>query len=393
MATDHNIAVFARTHHRYRPALFGIRQRDRRSHMYVIGKTGAGKTTLLETLIVQDIAAGRGLVLLDPHGDLVERVLLQVPAERYPDLLYFNVPDAANPVSFNPLEHVPPEKRSLAASGMLAAFKKHWSDSWGPRLEYILRNALLTLVQQPEATIADILRLFEDEDYRKQALSYVDNERIRSFWFNEFDKYSKSFRQEAIAPIQNKVGPFLADPILQAILSQPKSSFDIREVMDSGKVLLVNLAKGRIGEDSAGLLGSLLVSRLELAALSRADIPEDARRDFYVYLDEFHSFATMSLATMLAELRKYRVNLILAHQYLTQLEPDIKDAVLGNVGTTIAFRLGPEDARVFAREFAPIFEAEDLLRLPNYSIVLKLMIEGAPSRPFTAETITITDAA
>lgn len=386
MDTHHDISFFARTNFRNEGKVFGIRQADRRSHVYIVGKTGTGKTTLLETLLLQDIIAGRGVALLDPHGDLVERIRLQVPAARERDLIYFDVPNAGRPLAFNPLEPVPPDKRSLAASGMLEAFKKLWPDFWGPRLEYILRNALFVLVHQPEATLADILRLLEDPAYREEALQNVDNERLRDFWLREFEQYSKSFRTEAISPVQNKIGAFLADPLLQNVLLHARSSFDLRQVMDEGKILLVNLAKGRLGEDSSSLLGSLIVSRMELAALSRAELPEEERRDFFLYLDEFHSFATLSFASMLAELRKYRVNLTLAHQYLSQLEPAVRDAVLGNVGTIISFRVGPADAAVLGREFAPQMDARDLMALPNHSIILKLMIDGALSRAFTADT-------
>jgi type IV secretory pathway TraG/TraD family ATPase VirD4 len=381
-------SLFAMTTFRNWGGVFGIKQADRRSHMYVVGKTGTGKSTLLETLILQDIEAGRGAALLDPHGDLVERVLAQVPSSRMPDVVYFNVPDTANPVAFNPLDWVPQEKRSLAASGMLQAFKKLWPDYWGPRLEHVLRNAILTLVEQPKATMADILRLVSDAAFRKEIAFRLTNQRLREFWLKEFDQYTRNYRADSIAPIQSKVGAFLADPRLNAILSQPKSAFDLRRVIDEGKILLVNLAKGKIGEDGSSLLGSLLVSRLELAALSRADAPEELRRDFFIYLDEFHTFTTLSLATMLAELRKYRVSLIMAHQYLAQLEPDVRHAVLGNAGTIISFRVGPEDAHTLAREFAPEFDPLDLTRLPNYHIYLKLMVDGAPTIPFSARTIT-----
>jgi type IV secretory pathway TraG/TraD family ATPase VirD4 len=385
--TAESPTLFAKTTFRNWGAVFGIKPADRRSHMYIIGKTGTGKSTLLETLIVQDIAADRGVALLDPHGDLVERVLAQVPTHRVPDVVYFNVPDAANPVAFNPLDWVPEEKRSLAASGMLQAFKKLWPDYWGPRLEHVLRNAILTLVEQREATMADILRLVSDATFRKQIAHRLTNQRLREFWLKEFDQYTRNYRADSIAPIQSKVGAFLADPRLNAILTQPKSAFDLRHIIDEGKILLVNLAKGRIGEDGSSLLGSLLVSRLELAALSRADAPEELRRDFFIYLDEFHTFTTLSLATMLAELRKYRVSLIMAHQYLAQLEPDVRHAVLGNAGTIISFRVGPEDAQALAREFAPEFEPVDLIKLPNYHVYLKLMVDGAPTAAFSACTL------
>lgn len=367
--------------------LFGIRRADRRAHMYIIGKTGTGKSTLLEFLASQDIARGEGLALLDPHGDLVERVLAAVPEGRRDDLIYFNVPDPMQPLGFNPLESVQPLKRPLAASQLLDVFKKLWSDSWGPRLEHILRNALLALLDQPEATLADVLRLLGDEAYRKAASRRVLNPQVRDFWLREYASYPKNFRVEAIAPIQNKVGAFLANPLLQRILTQPRSSFDLCRVMDEGKILLVNLTKGKIGDDIAALLGSLLVSKIGLAGLTRSDVPEAERRDFYVYLDEFHSFTTLSIVNMLSELRKYRVNLILAHQHLSQLHDDVRDAIFGNIGTTIAFRVGVAEAQIFAEEFGPELAVPDIVNLPNYQMHVRLMVNSRLSRPFSGITL------
>jgi hypothetical protein len=297
------------------------------------------------------------------------------------------VPDVSRPLGFNPLERVPPAKRPLAASGILEVFKKLWADSWGPRLEHLLRNALLTLLDQPEATLADILRLLDEPDFRRTAIDRTANAQVRRFWLREYAAYPARFRAEVIAPLQNKVGAFLANPLLRAILTQPRSGFDLREVMDGGRILLVNLAKGKIGEDSAALLGALLVARMGLAGLSRADTQEKNRRDFFLYLDEFPTFATLSLATMLSELRKYHVSLVLAHQYLSQLDPQVRDAILGNVGTLIAFRLGVEDAEVLEKELLPEFRQGDLVNLPNHSVYLKLMVKGVVSRPFSAETV------
>jgi hypothetical protein len=381
------ITLIGRTNFRNQRRLFGIRQADRRAHMYIIGKTGTGKTTLLETMVRQDIDAGRGLALFDPHGDLVERILAWMPEKRKADLIYFNVPDPSRPLAFNPLESLPPAKRALAASGMLEVFKKIWADSWGPRSEHILRNALLALFDQPEAALADILRLLDDAGFRRTAASRVHNAQVRGFWLREYESYPVRFRAEVVAPIQNKVGAFLTDPILQNILNQPKSAFDLRRVMDDGCLLLVNLAKGKIGEDAAALLGALLVSRIGLAGLSRADMPEIDRRDFCLYLDEFHSFTTLSVANMMSELRKYHCCLALSHQYLSQLDLQVRDAILGNVGTIISFRLGLADAEILAKEFYPTFAAVDLISLPNYEIYLKLMVNGAVSSPFSATTI------
>lgn len=384
---DNPITYFAQTNFRNQRKVFGIKRTDRRAHIYLIGKTGTGKSTLIETLIRHDLEAGQGLALLDPHGDLVARVLATLPEHRKDDLIYFNVPDSAKPLGFNPLESVSPQKRALATANLVEVFKKIWNDSWGPRLEHILRNALLALLDQPQSTLADVLKLLTDRSFRKDTVAQVYNPQVRDFWLREYEGYPSYFRAEAIAPIQNKVGAFLADPLLNRILTQPKSAFDLRRIMDEGKILLVNLAKGKIGADTAALLGALLVSKIGMAALSRSEVPEEDRRDFYLYLDEFPSFATLSLTAMLSELRKYRVGLILAHQYLMQLDLQVRDAVLGNVGTIISFRLGLADAEVLAKEFYPELTAEDLLRLPNYHIYLKLMIDGVVSRPFSAETL------
>ena len=382
-----DITIVGETNFRNDRKRFGIKRADRRAHLYIVGKTGTGKSALLETLVRQDIERGEGVAVLDPHGDLVERLLAAVPESRLQDLIYFNVPDAARPLGFNPLERVPASKRPLAAHGLLEVFKKIWLDSWGPRLEHILRNSLFALLDQPEATLGDILRLLDDADFRKRAALRVSNSQVRRFWLEEYERYPARFRAEAIAPLQNKVGAFLADPLLHRILTAQKSSFDLQRVMDEGKILLVNLAKGRIGEGPASLLGALLVARMGLAGLSRVGISEEDRRDFSVYLDEFHTFSTLSLATMLSELRKYRVNLVLAHQYLSQLDEGVRDAILGNVGTIVGFRVGAGDAEILEREFLPEFSASDLASLPNYHVYLRLMIDGVVSRPFSARTI------
>ena len=349
IGSDNPITYFARTNFRNERKVFGIKRADRRAHMYIIGKTGVGKSTLLETMIREDVKNGEGFALIDPHADMVTRVLSNIPDKRKTDVIYLDVADQSRPFGFNPLAPVTPEKRPLAASGLLEVFKKLWADSWGPRLEHILRNALLALLDQPEATLADVPRLLTDLTFRKSAALRITNRQVYEFWFKEYEKYPTNFRAEAIAPIQNKVGAFLANPLLSRILTQPRNSFDLREIMDTGRILLVNLAKGKIGEDTAALLGALLVSQLGLRALSRANVPEDKRRDFYLYLDEFPSYTTQSLVTMLSELRKYRLNLILAHQFLSQLDLQVRDAILGNVGTLMSFRLGLQRCRAHGK--------------------------------------------
>jgi hypothetical protein len=385
--SSNQVAIFAQSNFRNQLTPFGIKRIDRRAHLYLMGKTGTGKSTLLESLMLDDLKKGCGFALLDPHGDLVKRIKSRIPWSRQDDVIDFDVPDKNQPYGFNPLSNVAVDKRPLACSGLIQVFKHLWSDSWGPRLEYILRNCLLSLFDYPNSNLADILKLLSDKDFRKKVIPYIQNKQVKEFWIKEYDKYPERLRVEAISPIQNKVGAFLSHPLLQKILTNPEKPLSLRKVMDDGKILLVNLAKGSIGEDTSNLLGSLLISRFDLAALSRANISENERRDYALYLDEFHNFTTQSLVLMLSELRKYRLSLVLAHQYLTQLEPNIKDAILGNVGTIIIFRIGATDAEIFASEFAPEFKLTDFTNLPNFHIYLKLMIDGKISSPFSAVTL------
>ncbi|MEJ7860909.1 MAG: DUF87 domain-containing protein [Pyrinomonadaceae bacterium] len=382
-----DVTVFAQTSFRNAQVKFGIKRSDRLAHIYLIGKTGTGKSTLLETLMLDDLKKGFGLALLDPHGDLVKKLYKKALFYRQSDLLYFDASNVNQPFGFNPLANVSPDKRPLAASGILQVFKHLWQDSWGPRLEHILRNCLLALLDYPDATLADILTLLSDKQFRGAVVKHLTNSQIKDFWTKEYENYPARLRAEAISPIQNKVGAFLSNPILKRILTAPQKKLNLRKIMDEGKVLLVNLAKGNLGEDTANLLGSLLISRFDLAALSRANIPENERRPFYLYADEFHNFTTQSISGMLSELRKYRLSMTLSNQFLTQIELPIRDAILGNVGTIIAFRIGTTDAEILAPEFAPEISATDLLNLPNYHIYLKMMVEGNVSKPFSAITL------
>src|SRR5882724_107604 len=369
--------------------VFGIRNEDRFSHLFILGKTGTGKSTLIETMALQDMARGAGFALIDPHGDLVERIAARIPQSRASDVIYLDAADPAQPYGYNPLRHVRADRIPLAASGLMEVFKKKWPDAWGVRMEHILRNTLMALLEQPDATLHDILRMFSDKEYRKGIARSLKNEPVRAFLEKEFEKFSFGYRADGTAPIQNKVGAFLADPMLNRILTAPKQDLHIRQLMDDGKILLVNLAKGKIGEDSSSLLGALLVTTIGLAGYSRADMQSTKRRDFFVYIDEFGSFTTLALANMLSEMRKYRLGFTVAAQYLQQLEPDIRYAVMGNVGTLISFRVGVEDATYLAKEFQARFEPLDLMQLPNYHIYLKLMIDGMPSKPFSAVTLGI----
>ncbi len=390
MTTQTNdVTYLGETDFRARQVPFGIKREDRFSHVYVIGKTGTGKSTLLEGMALQDIANGNGLALIDPHGDLAERIAARVPTMRQKDLVYLNAADPSQPWGYNPLRHVGSQYTALAASGLMEVFKKMWPEAWGVRMEHILRNVLMALLEQPAATLHDILRVFSDKTFRRAVARSLRNETVRRFLESEYEKFSFGNRADGIAPIQNKVGAFLADPMLNRILTAPKQELRVRQILDEGKVLIANLAKGRIGDDSSSLLGGLLVTTIGLAAYTRADMPASKRREFFVYVDEFQSFTTLALANMLSELRKYRIGFTVAHQYLHQLEPDIRHAVLGNAGTMISFRVGAEDAPYLAREFQARFVEIDLMQLENHHIYLKLMIDGMPSLPFSAKTLPI----
>lgn len=384
MALRADISYFGITNGRLPHRTFGIRQADRLFHMYLLGRSGVGKTTMLETLALQDFRHGRGITIIDPHGDLAERLVKQVPERRKDDLIYLNAADPAQPYGYNPLRRVRPDRVPLAASGLMEAFKKLWDEAWGVRMEHIMRQALYALIEYGEATLPDVLRLLTNKPFQREVLGRVKNEQVRTFWIREFPNYNPRYRQESIAPIQNKIGAFLADPRLYRMLTAPPVDLHFRKIMDEGKILVVNLAKGRLGEDSANLFGALLVTTLSLAGFSRADSEEWNRPDYFIMIDEFQSFTTLSVANIVSELRKYHVGLVLAHQHLHQLEPAVQHAVLGNAGTVVSCRLGPEDARVMAREFEPVFSDKDLVNLPNHGICVKLMIDRAPSRPFSA---------
>jgi type IV secretory pathway TraG/TraD family ATPase VirD4 len=386
MPPNPDITYFAETTYRNERKRFGLYRRDRRAHMYLIGRTGMGKSTLLETLIASDLANGRGFALLDPHGDLAARTLNQAPADRRDDLIYFAPAD--HPLPYNPLRAGgDAAERYLIASSLLSAFRKVWGDFWGPRMEHILRHALLTLAEFPGSTLVDLPRLLTDQGFRKAVIGRVTDESVRAFWQSEFDRYSMNFRSEAVSPILNKIGAFLASPAIRAVLGAREGGLDLRALMDGGKVLIANLSKGRLGEDASALIGALLIGGFEQAALARADVPEAERRDFYLYVDEVHSFATLSLAGMLQEARKYGLGLIMANQYLEQLDERIQQAILGNVGTLVAFRVGVRDAKILADEFFPEFSIEDFVNLPAYHIYLRLMIDGVVSRGFSARTL------
>lgn len=390
-----DINFFAETTFRNARKKFGVKTDDRRRHVYVIGKTGMGKTVLMENMAIQDIKEGRGIGFIDPHGEASERLLNFIPSSRINDVIYFNPADLDFPIAFNAMEQVSSEHRHLVASGLMGVFKKIWPDVWSARMEYILNNSILALLEYPGSTLLGINRMLADPDYRKKVIDRVTDTVVKSFWTQEFARYTQSYEVEATAAIQNKVGQFISAPLVRNIIGQTQSTINMREVMDKGKILIANISKGRIGEDNSRLLGALLVAKLQLAAMSRVDIPEEERKDFYLYVDEFQNFVTKAFVNILSEARKYRLSLILGNQYIAQLEEmthtgrstDVRDAVFGNVGTIISFRVGAEDAEYLEKEFVPEFGAQHLVNLAKYHIYLKLMIDGVAGRPFSAETL------
>jgi len=384
------ITYFAETDYRNTKKRFGIKASDRTRHVYAIGKTGMGKSTLLENMAVQDIQNGNGLAFIDPHGGTVEKLLDYIPKERINDVIYFAPFDMEYPVSFNVMEDVGYDKRHLVVAGLMSAFEKIWADAWSPRMSYILTNTLFALLEYPDSTLLDINRMLVEKDFRKKVVENIKDPSIKSFWTEEFAKYTDRYTQEATPAIQNKVGQFVSNPLIRNIIGQPKSSFDIRDIMDNKKILLMNLSKGRIGESNTNLLGSMLITKIYLSAMSRADLSpaELAQKpNFYFFVDEFQSFANKSFADILSEARKYKLNLTIAHQYIEQMEEEVRSAVFGNVGTMIVFRVGSFDAEIFEREFAPEFTAEDIVNLGFAQIYLRLMIDGISSKPFSATTL------
>ncbi len=382
-----NINFFGKTNFRNSEVKFGIKTDDRRRHMYIIGKTGMGKSVLQENMIIQDIHAGHGVCVIDPHGDLVEKVIDFIPANRINDVIYFNPSDLDFPIAFNVLEIVDESERHLVVSGLIGVFKKIWADSWGPRLEYVLHHAISALLEYPGSTLLGIMRMLVDKNFRNKVVDKLSDPVVKAFWVEEYAKYPDKFQSEAIAPIQNKVGRFLSSSLIRNVLGQVKSSFTMRDVMDNQKILLLNLAKGRVGEDNSALLGAMMITKIQLAAMSRVNIPENERKDFFLYVDEFQNFATESFANILSEARKYRLDLTIAHQYIEQVDEKVQAAIFGNVGTIVSFRVGAVDAEYLEKEFFPQFTQENLVNLPKYQIYLKLMIDGVASEAFSASTL------
>ena len=381
------ITFFGRTTFRGEKKKFGIKEDDKRRHVYIIGKTGMGKTELLKNMVAQDILTGKGIGFIDPHGEASEELLRLIPEERVKDVVYFNPADLENPIAFNIMEDVSAEYRHLIAGGLMGVFKKIWPDVWSSRMEYILNNSILALLEIPGSTLLGVNRLLSDSEWREGIINQVKDPIVKAFWLKEFARYTQRYEVEATAAIQNKIGQFISAPLIRNIIGQEKSTIDMRSIMDEGKILIMNLSKGKIGEDSSRLLGALLVTKLQLAAMSRVNISEKERKDFILYIDEFQNFSTDSFANILSEARKYRLSLVLAHQYIAQMEEKVRDAVFGNVGTMITFRIGADDAEFLEKEFSPEYFIEDMVNLSKQNIVVKLMIDGITSRPFSAETL------
>lgn len=382
---EEDITIFAKTNFRGEEKTFGIKVDDRRRHMYIMGKTGMGKSVLLKNLVIQDIIRGNGVAFVDPHGDSAEEILSFIPKNRVNDLVYFNPSDLENPVAFNILEAIDEDHKHLIASGMMGVFKKIWPDVWSARMEYILNNTILALLDYPGSTMLGINRMMSEKEFRDRVIEKVTDPIVRSFWLEEFGKWEQRFVREATAAIQNKVGQFVSTPIVRHIVGQTKSTINMREIMDQKKILIVNLSKGRIGEEAMALLGGMVVTRLYLAAMERVDTAEKDRKDFFLYVDEFQNFATESFASILSEARKYRLSLIVAHQYIAQLTEPVRDSVFGNVGTLVSFRVGAADAEFLEKEFEPTVKMNDIINLPKYSIYLKLMIDGVSGDAFSAK--------
>ncbi|MDO4271723.1 MAG: type IV secretion system DNA-binding domain-containing protein [Candidatus Saccharibacteria bacterium] len=385
---DRQISAFGLTNYRGLQKQFGIYRRDRSRHVYIIGQTGTGKSGLLELLALSDIYHNQGYAIIDPHGDFAIDNLRFIPESRIQDVVYFNPADSEYPLAFNPMEVTDPSQRNNISSEIIGVLKRMFGDSWGPRLEYILRYTILALLEYPDTTMLDITRMLTNKDFRNQVLAKVTDTVVLQFWRVEFASWNDKFIAEAVAPVLNKVGAFTANPIIRNIIGQPRSSFNIRQIMDEGKILIVNLSKGLIGEDNAAILGSFLVTKIQLAAMSRSDIPNvEDRRPFYLYVDEFQNFATDSFAVILSEARKYALNLTVANQYISQMSDNVRDAVFGNVGTMMSMRVSPEDAPILAQQFSPNFEAQDILQMSNRHFVCTMMIQGEKMPAFSGTTL------
>lgn len=382
-----HINFFGKTVFKNKDTIFGIKDVDRRRHIWAIGKTGTGKSTMLENMAIDDMKKDRGICYIDPHGDACETLLDYVPKRRINDVIYFNPADSEYPITINPLEVRNKEEAELVVSGLMAIFTKVWANVWSARMEYILRNAFLTLAEVPGSTLADVLSIISNQSYRAKIVEKLQDKALVNFWRDEFDKMPPNLQKEAVAPIQNKVGQFVTSPMIRRVIGNSKSTIAIDDVMNSGKILLANLSQGRLGEDNSALLGAMLITKLQLVAMRRVNIEESQRRDFFMYVDEFQNFATTSFIKILSEARKYRLSVMLANQYMAQIPEDVQKAILGNAGTVTCFALGASDSEILHKEFAEVFSQNDLVNLSKYQIAMKMMIDGQTSRPFVANTL------
>lgn len=381
------INFFGKAEYKNHPTTFGIKKEDRRKHVYIIGKTGTGKSTLIANMAINDMKNGEGVAVVDPHGDLTDILLDYVPAHRINDVALLDPSDIEHPFYLNPLEVKNPAYRELIASGIVSIFYKLYHMSWGPRLEYILRNTILTLTHMPQSTFLDIPELLTNEKFREKTIENLPDRVLKNFWLNEFNKLSPQMRSESISPILNKVGQFLSSQTIRNIVGHPQSTIDLEQMMNEGKIILVNLSQGKLGEDSSALLGAMIITKMQLAAMNRVYIAEESRRDFYLYVDEFQNFATQSFIKILSEARKYRLDLTLANQYVGQIDEDVQKAIFGNAGSLMSFSVGAADSRLLAREFGDKYEESELVTLGNYQIVLKLSIDNQISGSFSATTL------
>lgn len=383
---DH-VNFFGKTVFKNRDTIFGIKDIDRRRHIWAIGKTGTGKSTLIANMAIDDLKKDRGLAIIDPHGDLCDIVLNYIPKHRINDVIYFNPADTGYPIVINPLEVTNNEEAELVVSGIVSIFNKIFGFSWGPRLEYILRNSLFTLAQYPNSTLKDVPLLLTNKSFRQKVENTISDPTMAAFWRDEFDKMPERLQQEAISPILNKVGQFVTSPLIRTVIGQPKSTIKLDDVMNGGKILLANLSQGRLGEDNAALLGAMLITKFQLAAMHRVSLPEEQRRDFYLYVDEFQNFATGSFIKIMSEARKYRLDIMLANQYMAQIPEEVTKAILGNAGTVMTFAVGANDADILTKEFGEVFTAQDLINLGKYQIATKMTIDGQITRPFVSTTL------
>ncbi|MFC1711137.1 type IV secretory system conjugative DNA transfer family protein [Patescibacteria group bacterium] len=381
------INFFGKTEFKNQIVNFGIKREDRRKHIYIIGKTGTGKSTFIANMVINDMRNREGLAIIDPHGDLCEILLNYIPSYRLNDVCYLDPADTKNPFRINPLEIKEKEHAELVSSGIVAIFHKLYSYSWGPRLEYILRNTILTLVNRPGSTLVDVPKILADDNFRRRVVEKLEDNVLKGFWLNEFNKMSPKLRSEAISPIMNKVGQFVTSPMIREIIGYPHSTIDLEEFMNKGKILICNFSQGKLGEDNAALLGAMFITKMQLAAMNRVKVPEEKRKDYYLYVDEFQNFATNSFIKILSEARKYRLNIGVANQYIGQLPEDLQKAIFGNTGTLISFLVGAQDANMLSREFGKEYEEEDLVKLGNFQIIIKLAIDNLTSTPFYAQTL------